>query len=155
MKTTLALILGMTVQLSLANATQSTNLVERLLPNIMNRVSECSVRPYTVDQNGSKTYHAMISHCPEVQVTSPGVATVKVDAYTFQAVLSESPDSDGDFYHVTIQDVQSGQTAVMQNVPAYGDILLGLMGGNGARIREQQIVTGDADSARADSLLVR
>ena len=137
MKFSLAIILGVASAFAQANA--ATGPITRYLPNIIDRVSQCSFLPFTLDKDGQKTYHAVTSHCPEVKVIAPGIAKIKVASHVFNAVLRESPDSDGDFYAVTIQYINSGESQTFPNVAAYGDILLGVLGGNTERLMQQEI----------------
>ena len=99
------------------------------LPNLIDRVRSCSVLPYSL-RDGVKVFHALTSHCPEVKVMGPGLAKVKVAAHSYQVALVESEDSDGDFYHVQITDLASRDAIQMNNVAAYGDVLLGVLGGD-------------------------
>ena len=151
MKFSLVILLGVVSAFAQAGATTIAinGSVGRYLPNIIDRVSQCSVLPYSLNSDGQKTYHEIVSHCPEVKVVSPGHARIKVAGHTFNANLTEAYDSDGDFYDVNIQDVATGETQVISNVAAYGDILLGVLSGDTAHVSQIQVVLGlsaDLDS---------
>ena len=99
------------------------------LPNLIDRVRSCSVLPFSY-RDGVKVFHALTSHCPEVKVMGPGLAKVKVAAHQYQVSLVEAEDSDGDFYHVQITDLASRDSIQLQNIAAYGDVLLGVLSGD-------------------------
>jgi hypothetical protein len=154
MKFSLLIILGVVSAFAQANASTGSDSITQHLPNIIDRVSKCSFLPFTIDQDGHKSYHAILSHCPEVKVVSPGVAKIKVASHIYQAVLVESRDSDGDFYDVSIQDVRTGENKAFTNIAAYGDILLGVLGGNTEHVMEQEVnpdvgAIGDANLVHA------
>jgi len=151
MKKCILVILGAALSLSAAHAASD---LELLLPKILNRVAECSVRPYSVSAQGIKTYHAILSHCKDVQVTSPGNALIRIEGHEVRTVLSESADSDGDFYEVTFQDARSGESLVLNSVPAYGDVLLGILGGRSAHLVDQEVPEGDESITRGDATLL-
>ena len=153
MKNSFTLILGVILHLTAANASPS-NGIDRLLPQILKQVVTCSVRPYSVNHEGVKTYHAILSHCAEVKVTAPGVAEIKVNDHLIRATLTESANSDGDLYVVTLQDVNSGESKVANNVPAYGDILLGVLGGNAKNVMDKFVPEDDQMIAISDSMLL-
>jgi hypothetical protein len=142
------MILGMTlaaVQFGLVDAQASnltalqSNAVKILLPNIVNRITNCVVKPFSIDGRGVKTLHALTSHCPEIKVTGPGEAKIKVDAHIFTAKLVESKNSDGDFYDVTLTDVRSNDQHTISNVLAFGDVLLAVLAGDHSHLYSQQV----------------
>lgn len=125
-----------------AQASLQSNAVKILLPNIVNRITNCVVKPFSVDSHGVKTLHALTSHCPEIKVTGPGEAKIKVDAHIFAAKLVESKNSDGDLYDVTLTDVRSNDQYTISNVLAFGDVLLAVLAGDHSHLYSQQVSAG-------------
>ena len=105
------------------------NNVETHMANIVDRVRQCSVLPYTL-RNGVKVYHHLVSHCPEVKVLEKGRAKIKVGGHTFTAQLIDTRDTDGDIYNVEIRDYISNDAYTLEGVFAYGDVMLGILNGN-------------------------
>ena len=114
------------------------NSVEAHLANITDRVRNCSVQPYTI-RNGVKVFHPLMSHCPEVKVLEKGKAKIKVGGSIYNVYLTDSPNSDGDFYDVVIRDYISNDTYTLKNVLAFGDVLIGILSGNKARIPQSYV----------------
>jgi hypothetical protein len=128
--------------------------IEQSVPMLKSRVLECSVLPYTVDANGTKTEHALISHCADVKVVSPGLAEIKVSGAVFRASLKDSPDADGgDLNDVTLQDVATGESKVYSNVLSYGDVLRGVLGGDTTHVFQKRVT--DATALRHDANVLR
>lgn len=121
----------------------SASTVESLLPNIRDRVRDCSILPYHYKDN-NRVDHAIMSHCPEVKVVpvEHGMpqAKIKVAAHTFIATLIETQFSDGDMFDVEIKDVVTNDSYKMTNVLAFGDVLLGVLGGSTNGIRDNMLV---------------
>ena len=132
-----SLVLGSFAQ---ANGTQNAtqNAIVPYLPYLLNRVENCSINAYTV-QNGVKSFHALISHCPEVKVVATGVAKVKVAGQIFQIDLVETERTDGDIYDVVIRNVRTLDEYRIYGVMAYGDVLLGVLKGNTSRLPQVQV----------------
>jgi hypothetical protein len=157
---TLLALISLTASASAANHREPAKGVshaggfEESLSSLTSRVLECSVLPYTVDASGTKTEHALISHCADVKVVSPGLAEIKVSGTVFRASLKDSPDADGgDLNEVTIQDVSTGEAKVFSNVLAYGDVLRGVLGGDTTHVF-QKLVT-NATALRHDANVLR
>jgi hypothetical protein len=157
MKNSFTLILGvliaLTSWLTSANASND-NTIDQLIPKIMRQVVTCSVRPFSLNFEGVKTYHAILSHCDAVKVTAPGVAEIKVEGHFVRAALVESENSDGDLYHVNFLDVTTGETKTLKNVAAYGDVLLGVLGGNASQVTDQFLPEGDILIKNGDANLL-
>lgn len=124
---------------SLVTQAANAGVIEAHLKNIQDRIRACVILPYTV-KNERKVYHALISHCPEVQVFSKGKAQIKVGGSTYQAVLVATENTDGDFYDVVIREPISNDRYRMTNVLAYGDVLLGILAGESLGLREVKYV---------------
>ncbi len=130
-----AVILIISLLINAQAAFASTgNTVENLLPNIRDRVRQCTVLKYNYTKNHVRNEHALISHCPEVKVianeSTSAVAKIRVSGHQFIATLIETQYSDGDFYDVEIRDLVSKDSYRIYNTLAYGDILLGVLEGN-------------------------
>ena len=128
---------------TLAHATEN-NSVTTHLSNIQDVVRHCSIVPFTF-KNGVKVYHNLLSHCPQVKVLQKGKASVKVGSQTFFITLLESPDSDGDLFHVDIRDYISNDSLVLPNVHAYGDVLLGVLVGDTRGVPKSYFPEGDSN----------
>ena len=130
-----AVILIISFLISAQAALASTgNTVEKLLPNIRDRVRQCAVLPYSFTKNNVRKDKALVSHCPEVKVL-PKVdhkikAKIRVAGHQFIATLIETQYTDGDFFDVEIVDLASSESYRIYNTLAYGDILLGVLEGN-------------------------
>ena len=112
----------------------SQNSVEKLLPNIRDRVRNCTVLPYHMDLNQVRVEHSLVSHCPEVKVL-PVIkhqmkAKIKVAGHQFIATLIETEYTDGDFFDVEILDLTSSDSFRIYNALAFGDVLLGVLEGS-------------------------
>jgi hypothetical protein len=110
------------------------NSVEKLLPNIRDRVRHCTVMPYHMDLNHVRVEHSLQSHCPEVKVL-PVInhqvsAKIRVAGHQFIATLVETEYTDGDFFDVEIRDLTSNDSYRIYNALAFGDVLLGVLDGN-------------------------
>ena len=111
------------------SAPSYANNVEAHMHNIRDLIRSCSVLPYSL-RDGVKAYHTIRSHCPEVKLVEKHRAKIKLGGNTYYAQLNEVKHSDGDFYDVVIRDYISNEEFVLYNVPAYGDVLLGVLGGH-------------------------
>jgi len=111
----------------------SEHTVERYLPNIRDRVRQCTILPFVYDANHVRKEHSLRSHCPEVKLISSaqGEAIAKIHVYgqQFVARLIETEYTDGDFFDVEIINVGTRETYRIDNVLAFGDVLLGVLGG--------------------------
>lgn len=125
------LIITLFLQASTSFASEE-NAVERLLPNIKDRVRNCTILPYLFDENQMRVEYALRSHCPEVKVLEDqkNAAKIKVAGHRFIATLIETELSDGDIFDVEIRDMDSGEIFRFYNVLAFGDVLLGVLEGN-------------------------
>jgi hypothetical protein len=112
-----------------ASTVAQANVVETHFKNIQNKIRSCVVLPYSV-KNQHRVYQNLISHCPEVKVVAKGKASIKVGSNTFQAILVETEYSDGDVFDIVIREARSHDQLRLSNVLAFGDILLGLLGGS-------------------------
>ena len=133
-----AIILIISVVLSSTTAFATGSSVEKFLPNIRDRVRNCTVLPYHYNKNNVRVEQALLSHCPEVKLVpaidggAAGVkfsAKIRVAAHQYTARLIETAYSDGDFYDVEIRDVVSNEVYRIYNVLSYGDVLLGVLEG--------------------------
>ena len=90
-------------------------------------VVHCAVMP--VKRQGARKVAApMVSVCRELRVADGGAYFILGNSHYF-AYLVESPDSDGgDLYHVRVINERRKVIAARDNVPAFGDVLLGLAG---------------------------
>ena len=136
----------------MSDSSDHPNSVEAHLHNIVDRVHNCALLPYTINESGARAFHAILSHCPEVKTLANGSAKIKVAGHQYSATLVEATDSDGDFYHVQIKDLDSKEVAILENIPAYGDILLGILSGDTRGIPQVQI--SDSDVAIVDANLM-
>lgn len=109
----------------------------RILGYLVDRVRNCAILPYTINDQGRKVYHAIQSHCPEVRVTGPGTARARVATRTFEIRIEESSYSDGDFFDVEFRDVRTGDQQRYEGILAFGDVLLAVLGGNTTGLNER------------------
>jgi hypothetical protein len=135
MKTFIVLI-TLLLNLSLtafAAGSANNHSVEKYLSNIQDRVRQCSVMPFAVDRNQNRVEHALRSHCPEVKLVhlqdAKPAAKINVAGQRFIARLIETEFSDGDFYDVEIINLYTQENYRIYNVLAFGDVLLGVLGG--------------------------
>ncbi len=133
MKSAILVMIGL-FMVNLAHAADLTS-GARQLKSIEKRVHECSVLPYTMEA-GRKSYHEIYSQCDDVKVVAKGVATVEIDGHAYVAAISETEDSDADIYNVEIKDLTTGKFLHIDHVFAYGDVMLGLLGGNTTDVQE-------------------
>lgn len=91
-------------------------------------VLQCAVQTFTYNK-GQKVYGSLQSVCDEVQVKgSEAHFRLRGDWYT--ATLQESPDADdGDLDDIFVSDRIGESYAERHEIPAFGDVLLGLAGG--------------------------
>ena len=133
MKTFKFLSLGALLFMSAGVHAATLNSVEAKLPNIQDRVRQCTSVEWVKDRHENVRFSDLKSHCPEVKVISANGNTkvkVKVAGHQFVATLLETDFTDGDFYDVLIADLSTGDQYRMDNVLAYGDVLLGVLEGN-------------------------
>lgn len=116
-------------------ARSNTTVVASHLKNIQNRVRACTVLPYSL-KSGRKVFHQLVSHCPEVKVIDKKKASIKIGSMTFQVIMVESPDSDGDLYNIVIREPISNDRYRIPNVLTFGDILLGVLVGDTQGLRQ-------------------
>jgi hypothetical protein len=116
-----------------ATESGSVHTVEKYISNIRDRVRQCSILPYEFNANNVRVERSLRSHCPEVKlIAGKGAlpaAKIHVAGQQFTAQLIETQYSDGDFYDVEIRNVFTNEIFRFDNVLAYGDILLGVLGG--------------------------
>jgi hypothetical protein len=146
------LVVGLIFSAISAKASMAMPL-EKTLPKIVDHVTSCSILPYSIGVDGQQTNHALISRCPTVKIINPGQAEIKVNGEMFLANLEESPDSDGDLYEVTFHNVVTGEKHTFSDVPAFGDILLGVLGGDSSHVLAKQVV--DGTNLASDANLLR
>ena len=91
-------------------------------------VQQCSVQTFTVE-NGKKVDGPLRSNCAELQATG-SEARFKLDGEWYSASIADSSDADGgDLNDVLVQDQNGSSVATRHNTLAFGDILVGLAGG--------------------------
>jgi hypothetical protein len=117
----------------------ASGVIEFSLANVRNQIRTCSVLPVTYRDNHVKVYHALVSSCPTVKVFEKGKARIKFEQFEFTAVMAESQDSDGDFYDILITESNTHDSFRLNNVRAYGDVLLGLLGGDLHGVKETYV----------------
>jgi hypothetical protein len=114
-------------------AVASNHTVEKYLPNIRDRVRQCSILPFAFDANQVRKEKALQSHCPEVKLIpvagAHAMAKIRVAGHQFVAQLVETDYSDGDVFDVEIRNLNTLETYRIYNVLAFGDVLLGVLGG--------------------------
>jgi len=131
-----ALILIISLALSSSTVFAAGSSVEKLLPNIKDRVRSCAILPFAMNNNNVRVEHALKSHCPEVKLVPPAdgstkfnTAKIRVAGHQFTAQLIETVYSDGDLFDVEIRDIVTNETYRSYNVLAFGDVLLGVLEG--------------------------
>jgi len=131
------------VAVASVEVTSSSHTVQKYLPNIQDRVRQCTILPFVYDSNNVRKEQALRSHCPEVKVvhTSKGHAEAKIHVYgqQFVARLIETEYTDGDFFDVEIINLQSKEALRVYNVLAFGDVLLGVLGGETNGVTEHLV----------------
>lgn len=96
----------------------------------------CVAFPVYSDGEGRQHAGRLLSRCPEIRVLDATHARLTLSGATFEATLSDSRESDGgDLNDVIVRDAAGNVVAQRGNVPAFGDILLGLLGGNAQGLR--------------------
>jgi hypothetical protein len=91
-------------------------------------VARCAVHPYTTMDSGEKTYGPMESVCADLKINGSSAVFV-IDGEVFVATLQDSADSDGgDLNDVTVADSHGDVIITQQNVLAYRDIVVALVG---------------------------
>jgi hypothetical protein len=92
-------------------------------------VEQCAAQPVTIDFEGHKTYYPLVSRCDELGAYE-GSAQFLLEDEWYSAELIESEDSDGgDLFDVRIERDRDSHVAIRKNVPAFGDVLVGMAGG--------------------------
>jgi hypothetical protein len=109
---------------------QSSNSVQTHLKSITALVRSCVEQPYTFKADGTKMYSELVSHCLYVTIVQKGEAKIELSNRAYDAQITESTDSDGDFYDVKIVDLNTHDEYTMPQVLAYGDVLLGVLQGD-------------------------
>ncbi len=103
---------------------------------IENLTLRCAVVPVVIDEAGNRTYLSATSHCPELAVTDK-LAEIKIGNQLYVAELLESELSDdGDLFHLFIKDESGNTVGAKMNIPAFGDVVLGLAGSRGRELPE-------------------
>jgi hypothetical protein len=122
---------------------RSEHTVEKYLPNIRDRVRQCTILPFVYDSNRVRKHQSLRSHCPEVKLLSTaeggGVAKIHVYGQQFVARLIETEYTDGDFYDVEIINTSTRESYRIDNVLAFGDVLLGVLGGETKGVTEHLV----------------
>jgi hypothetical protein len=145
-----ALILLLTVLASFnalsaqATSVSGAGIDPRHLNSILDRVRNCAILPYSLNERGQKVYHAIQSHCPEVRVIAPGQARVRVFARAFLLIIEAPGYSDGDFFNLRVKELQSGSESVFEGILAFGDVLLAMLGGRTEGLQERLVAHGPA-----------
>jgi hypothetical protein len=107
----------------------------RFWADVSAKVRGCVIQPVTM-VNGQKQASSLKSICQDVEVYQGGVY-FRMNNALYYAYLQESAQSDGgDLYDVYVINRAGRVIAQRQNVPAFGDVLLGLAG-SAQGIREQ------------------
>ena len=114
----------------------------RIMGYLIDRVRNCVVLPYSLNDRNQKVYHALQSHCPEVKVTAPGVARARVAAHPFEIRIEEPSYSDGDFFDVEFTDLRTGEKSRYEGILAFGDVLLAVLGGRTEGLNEKPVPSG-------------
>jgi len=120
------------------------NSVESNLNNIRQQVRQCAVLPYhyNADTN-NRVDQAIQSRCGDVKIIKVAnqmpKARIKLGGHVYMASLITTAFSDGDVFDVQITDVATQDSFQLHNVLAFGDILLGVLGGSTNGITDQLI----------------
>lgn len=93
-------------------------------------VKKCAVQPYVEQGEGQKSFLPLKSICKELTVNGSR-AKFTLKGHQFRATLFDSEFSDGgDINDVVVKDAAGGIVAERNSVLAFGDVLLGLAGGD-------------------------
>ena len=121
----------------------SDHSVEKYLPNIRDRVRQCTILPFVYDANRIRKQKSLRSHCPEVKliVNTQGNVVAKIHVYgqQFVARLIDTEYTDGDFYDVEIVNANTRESYRIDNVLAFGDVLLGVLEGETKGVTEHLV----------------
>ncbi len=152
MKTVIYAILGVLIMnTSEANSGSS---FPRQLNQLAEQVRSASVIPVTL-RDGVPVFHALNSRSSDVKVTGPGQAEIKLGTEIFHVSLLESEISDGDFYHVQILNVNTGEQTRLDDVLAFGDVLLGVLGGDTRGLKQETLDPALVDAGDANLLKMK
>ena len=113
---------------------------ERFWNQVSRLVNRCGILPYEWDELAqTKHFYWIESQSPEeLSLLSDHQAQFKIDGVSYSAHLVASEDADGgDLAHIVVFDDRGVEVARRVNVPAFGDLLLGLAGGHFAGKMEQ------------------
>lgn len=138
MKKNLTVLLAILASLSsAAHADSGNEPSERFWQEIRELVLRCSVQPVMI--RGNRRIAAPVqSRCADLRVKAEGAEFILNNA-RYVAYLEESENSDGgDLYSVHVLNGRGQKVAARSDVPAFGDILLGLAGGSHG-LREERI----------------
>lgn len=93
-------------------------------------VNRCAIQPVVVRENGRQVIEALESTCSEIQVFDEGAELV-LNGKKYFAYIRDSKFADyGDLNDVEVQDMHGSLVARRNNIPAFGDVLLALAGGD-------------------------
>lgn len=94
-------------------------------------VQGCAIQPTTRKANGRVELLPIVSICPHALTIHGSTARFRLKKVPYSAVLLESPYADdGDLNTLVIRDAQGNIVAQADHLPAFGDILLALAGGD-------------------------
>jgi len=94
-------------------------------------VQGCAVQPVTQRGNGRLEYLSIVSICPKTLTVHGATARFKLKKVAYVATLLDSAYADqGDFNTLVVRNTQGVLLAQADHLPAFGDILLALAGGD-------------------------
>lgn len=155
-KVLFGLIIGVTFAITLVTAVAAsageTGPISTQLESIATRVKQCALLPYSLKES-HKTNHAIMSRCSQIKLGAPGTARITLGDQVFLAKITASANSDGDFYDLTIQSMNTRESAIFQNILAYGDVLLAVVSGDTSKLQTVEVTS--AEGHEQDESLLR
>ncbi len=120
---------------TLAEAAPMNAVWANRLEKIQNEVRRCTELPYVLKPNGQKQFFTLINRCADIELAAQVKgrfqrARVRTPDGFFTIELIETPMTDGDIYDVRIRDLAARTQIILPAVFAYGDVLLGALGGD-------------------------